>query len=181
MSQIKLDITNLKQILNNQTTDFMNKLEEKIAECQQNATENARLFTKVWSLTAELKQANWKSFTEGPQELYVSDSMLSNIDQQKLQNTKVVVMSGAQVEEIKTELQKLEYHGARLDRLVLITSTNDFKDAKDKPDSISDLCKSTLLLLRMQKLYPNMWQYQVYVQGLIDDVNELVELFNTNL
>ncbi len=43
----------------------MKKIEEKTAECQQKDTENARLLTKVGSLTAELKQ--------------------------KLQNTKVVV------------------------------------------------------------------------------------------
>ncbi len=70
MSQIKLKLTNLKQILNNQTTDLMKKLAEKTAECQQNDRENARLLTKLGSLTAELKQAKWKSFTEGHRNLY---------------------------------------------------------------------------------------------------------------
>ncbi len=97
------------------------------------------------SLTAELKQTKWKSFTEGPEELIFSHSMLLNIDQQKLQNTKVVVMSGA--EEIKTELQKPEYHGARLDHLVLTTGTNDLKDAKDKTDSIPDIVQKSSALI----------------------------------
>ncbi len=180
MSQIKLEVTNLKQILNNQTTDLMKKLVEKTAECRQKDTENARLLTKVGSLTVELKQAKWKSFTEGPQELIFSDSMLSNIDQQKLQNTKVVVMSGARVEEIKTKLQKPEYHAARLDRLVLIIGTNDLKDAKDKPDSIPDIVQKYSALIEDAKAIS---QYVTIssVYPRIDYVAELVEQFNTNL
>ncbi len=128
----------------------------------------------------ELKQAKWKSFTEGPQELIFSDSMLSNIDQQKLQNTKVVVMSGAWVEEIKTELQKPEYHGARLDRLVLMTGTNDLTDAKDKPDSIPDIVQKYSALIEDAKAIS---QYVTIssVCPRIDDVTELVEPFNTNM
>ena len=180
MSEIKLEVTNLKQILKNQTTDLMKKLEEKTAECQQKATENAGLLTQVASLTAELKQAKWKSFTEGPQELVVSDSMLSNVDQQKLQNTKVVAMSGAHVDEIRTELQKPKYHGARLDRLVLMTGTNDLKDAKDKPESIPEIVKKYSALIEDAKAIS---QY-VTVSSIcprIDDVTDLVEPFNTNL
>ncbi len=106
--------------------------------------------------------------------------MLSNIDQQKLQNTKFVVMSGARVEEIKTELQKPEYHGARLDCLVLMTSTNDLKDAKDKPDSIPYIVQKYSAHFEDVKAIS---QY-VTVSSVcpkIDDVTELVEPFNTNL
>ncbi len=55
MSQIKLEVTNIKQILNNQTTDLMKKLEEKTAECQENATENARLLTDCLVKTGQVE------------------------------------------------------------------------------------------------------------------------------
>ncbi len=60
-------------------------------------------------------------------------------------------MFGARVEEIKTELQKPEYHGARLDHLVLMTGTNDIKDAKDKPDSIPDIVQKYSALIEDAK------------------------------
>ncbi len=47
MSQIKLEVTNLKQILNNQTTDLMKKLAEKTAECQQK-TQRMLDFSPRW-------------------------------------------------------------------------------------------------------------------------------------
>ncbi len=65
--------------------------------------------TKVATLTEEFKHVKWKSFTDGPQEYVFSDSMLSHVNQEKLQNTKVISMSGARVETLKSELQKPEY------------------------------------------------------------------------
>ncbi len=49
MSQIKLEVTNLKQILNNQTTDLMKKLEEKTTECRQKKSPQRMLdFSQRW-------------------------------------------------------------------------------------------------------------------------------------
>ncbi len=61
-----------------------------------------------------------------------------------------------------------------------MTSTNDLKDAKDKPDSISDIVQKYSALIEYAKVIS---QYVTIssVCPRIDDVTELVEPFNTNL
>ncbi len=60
--------------------------------------------------------------------------MLSNVDQEKLQHTKLISMSGARVQTLKSNLQKPEYYGIRADLTMLMTGTVNLMDAKDKPE-----------------------------------------------
>ncbi len=71
---------------------FQERLDQKNAEGENQPAVNADLRTKVATLTEELKHAKWKSFTEGPQEYVFGDFMLSNVEWEMLQNTKVIYM-----------------------------------------------------------------------------------------
>ena len=71
-------------------------LANKEAECNTLANDNKTLSTKVATLTTKLSKRSWEFYTAKPT-LLIGDSIIRNVDENKLDNTIVRSMSGATI------------------------------------------------------------------------------------
>ena len=78
-------------------------LANKEAECNTLANDNNTLSTKVATLTTNLSKRSWEFYTAKPT-LLIGDSIIRNVDENKLDNTIVRCMSGATIGDVHDEL-----------------------------------------------------------------------------
>ena len=109
-----------------------------------------------------------------------SDSMLSELDPQKLQNTKVVPISGARIKDVHNEVRKPEYHGSKFKRAVLMTATNNVSDAKGDAETVPDMINQYKDLVKDVKAIAETVSVSSVCPRL-DDAGPVVESLNTGL
>ncbi len=113
-------------------TEMQEKLHEK-------ESENADLRSRVATLTVELQASKWGIFTKKPSDIVLSDSILGDVDQSKLVNTKMVSLSGGRVHTLQDELKKPEYHGAKYNNLTFMAGTNDLQDVNGDAEKVTTI------------------------------------------
>ncbi len=131
-------------------------------------------------MTTQLQQATWKEFTQQPKDLILSDSMLGDVDQNKLQNTKVISISGGRAQSLQDELKKPAYHGARFNNLTIVSGTNDIKDANGEAEKVSAAIDKYKELISDAKAIADNVQV-ASVCPRLDEVKDMVEPYNANL
>ncbi len=139
LHSINEQVNNLPQLrqINVLKNDSCKQISDLQAKLQQKEADNRDLHTKVATLTTQLQHATWKEFTQPLKDLVLSDSMLGDVDQAKLHNTKVVPISGGRAETLRDELKKPSYHGARYNNLTIVSGTNDIKGANGDADKVA--------------------------------------------
>ena len=110
--------------------------------------------------------------------LILADSILRDVDKQKLIDTSLVSLPGAKIATLREKLGN--YHGSTLESVTFHVATNDLDSIKDNPDKLDDIvseykgmiedCKRLTSSVIVSSVCPRM-----------DDVGELVEPFNNAL
>ena len=147
----------------------VNKLNEEIAklreECENLKKENNELKSKLKNKPTE-------------NHLIMCDSTLRDVDQGKLEDTKLVCIRGANVKSLKKELGK--FHGMSFQSVTHVVGTNDLHDIKDDPTKIPEVIEEYKSLMNETKAISE----QVLVSSVcprLDEVKPLVEPFNVAL
>lgn len=179
------DVALMKKNVSKQLTDI-NKLMVKKDEVNTKlTTENAELRCKVASLTTELQQARWKSFTNenDSDDLVLSDSVLSAVDAAKLQNTGLVCVPGGKIETLTTELEKPTHQDKSYNRIVLVVSSDAASDNSNaSADVTTDIVPKFASLIEKAKIKAS----QVCVSSVCPrldrvDAKDRIEALNANL
>ena len=151
------------------SNDEMNKLKTELdsikKECEKLKQENQELKAKLKNRPIE-------------NHLVMSDSMLRDVDQGKLDDTKLVSVKGARVKRIKEEIGKL--HGASFQSVTHIVGTNDLYDFKDDPSKIPEVIDVYKELINETKAITG----EVIISSVcprLDEVETLVNPFNDAL
>jgi hypothetical protein len=110
-------------------------LEKKDNECRELTATVTELRTQTATLTADLNQAKWVSFrnkdkSSNSQTMLIGSSMIRDIDETKLLNTKVQCIPGAHLAELKETVRTLS-NDKPCDRLVIVGGGNDCSDNTD--------------------------------------------------
>ena len=110
--------------------------------------------------------------------LVISDSMLRDVDQSKLNDTTLVVMPGAKISALRDRLKV--YHGASFNSITCHVATNDLESIKDDQDKLQEVVNEYNELINESKAVSE----AVIVSSVCprsDEVNDLVQPFNDAL
>ena len=109
---------------NNRIKELEKRLKEKEGQCNKLTEENISLREKVAALDAQVKANIWVSYRNGNDDLLAGDSMIKDIDQTKLDRTKVHSHSGAGIDDISSDLDNLK-RNTPYQTVTLMVGTND--------------------------------------------------------
>ncbi len=154
-------------------TEMQEKLHEK-------ESENADLHSRVTTLTVELQGSKCGIFTKKSCDIVLSDSILGDVDQSKLVNTKMVSLSCRRDHTLQDELKKPEYHGAKYNILTLMASTNDLHDADGDAEKVTVIIEKYKDLINSAKAIAE----HITVSSMcpcLDNVKDMTEPFNVSL
>ncbi len=154
-------------------TEMQEKLHKK-------ESENADLHSRVDALTVELQASKWSIFTKTPSNIVLSDSILGDVDQSKLVNTKMVSSSGGRVQTLQDELKKPEYHGAKYNNITFMAGTNDLQYANGDAEKVTAIIDKYIDLINMAKAIAG----NITVSSVcprLDNVKDMIEPFNVSL
>ena len=162
---IAKDIALLNKNFDKQTKIFESKLVSLEDMNKKLSSENERLKEQVTSLTTLFQTSQWQTFRSDAdkKELLLTDSVLSSVDVNKLVNTDIVTVSGAKIDTLCEELDKLP--DAKYERILLAVGTNDISDAKGKDDTddlipkytnLVDKAKSRSNCVSVSSVYPRL-------------------------
>jgi hypothetical protein len=146
--------------------------------------ENAELRSQVAALTTQLQQAKWRSFTSDDnanRDLVLSDSTLSAVDTDKLQNTRLVCVPDAKAETLTEELQKPEHKDKSYDRIVLVVGSNDISECKDNEESANVVPKFASLIDKAKTKATQVSISSVCPRLDRPEIKERIDAFNANL
>ena len=136
ISAMREDINTLV-IDNHVSQESLKKIETK---CDDLTKENATLRTQVTSLSNQLQQKVWQTFTNNDhQSLLIGDSLIRNVDEQKLVNTQVTSLPGAKVTDV---LKHLRDNDADFNNILCCVGTNDCTNDDFDGDAIAKTYKS---------------------------------------
>lgn len=140
------DITVLNGNINVQTKLLEKKLHDIETMNTKLSQENASLKEQVTSLTTLIQTSQWHSFRNNgnKKELLLSDSTLATIDESKLLDTDIISISGAKIDTLAEEVEKLS--NAKYERITIMVGSNDINDSKENEDSQDLIPKFTNLL-----------------------------------
>jgi hypothetical protein len=110
--------------------------------------------------------------------LVIVDSVLRDIDEEKLVQTNVQKLPGGRIANVQKKLES--YHGASYKSVTLHVATNDLYDLRDEPEKIQDAVDNYKSLIQQAKPIAD----QVHISSVcprLDCVKELVQPFNAAL
>ena len=96
-------------------------LANKETECNALVNDNKTLSTKVPTLPTKLSKRSWEFYTANPT-LLIGDSLIRNVDENKLDNTIVRSMSGGAIGDLHN---KLSIDDKLYKKIFVCTGTND--------------------------------------------------------
>ena len=120
-------ISKTNTYLQNSLEQYKNDLKSKTLECDKLKEELSDLRTKVGIYKAEADKNTWKKF-QNKKTLLIGDSLLQDVDENKLLNTKVSAVPGAKIKDIAQKLQNVVESDASYSNVVLCMGTNDCSD-----------------------------------------------------
>jgi hypothetical protein len=97
------DQTKHLQTITQEVKDLSKNCIRQVGELQeklhQKEKENADLRARLAIMTTQMQQFKWGAYTQAgpPKDLVISDSMLGEVDDTKLDSTKVISISGGRV------------------------------------------------------------------------------------
>ena len=125
------------------------QLNHKNEECDRLAQENNQLRQQVHELSLKLNQQTWSQFTDKPS-LLIGDSLVSDVDSQKLHKTEVLSMSGATIEQVNNRLSQVKPKNS-FRSIAVCVGTNDCSNKSLSLDDImisySDLIDTALTMV----------------------------------
>ena len=194
LKNVSKDINELKRV-SHEVTQLRNTFTSKFSELQAeiknkdevNAKlilENVKLQTQVATLTAELDKVKWSTFRQSDRvkpDLVLSDFTLSQLDENRLDNTSVITNPNAKVDTLNDELDKTTHPVDKYERIVILVGSNDICDVKDN-DSVSDIIPKYTSLLEKAKSRAS----QVCVSSVCPRTDKLhlknkIDSFNSHL
>ena len=110
--------TELEEKCNSRNED----LSKSRADCDSLREENKRLRDQVGDLSSKMNKASWEHFLRDKKTLLIGDSLVKDIDPDKLVKTDVVALPGAKVGDI---MKKLDSNKNPYSRIIISAGTND--------------------------------------------------------
>ena len=110
--------TELEEKCNSRNED----LSKSRADCDSLREENKRLRDQVSDLSSKMNKATWEHFLRDKKTLLIGDSLVKDIDPDKLVKTDVVALPGAKVGDI---MKKLDSNKNSYSRIIISAGTND--------------------------------------------------------
>ena len=144
MTHLRNDLQSLENVQRT-SQDSLKKIEDK---CEELSKENAALKTQVTSLSLQLQQKVWQGFTNNDtQSLLIGDSLIRNVDEQKLKMTKVTSLPGAKVTDVLKHLKDtdLDYNS-----IVCCVGTNDCSNEEFNGDTIAKTYKDIVETVKLK-------------------------------
>ena len=117
------------------------QLQNKNMECDQLKSGVLDLRSQVSKLTTDLNQTKWKNFRDrtpvsNPKVLLMGSSMIRDIDEHKLSNTKVTCLPGAHISDLTREMKKQDT-SVMYDKSVIIGGGNDCSSNNNIPELVA--------------------------------------------
>ena len=142
ISKLLCEITHMRDNIQSLITkqhesqESLKKIETK---CDDLTKENTALRTQVTSLSQQLQQKVWQGFTNNDgQSLLIGDSLIRNIDEQKLMRTQVTSLPGAKVSDV---LKHLNDNNHDYNNIVCCVGTNDCSSEDFNADVVTKTYK----------------------------------------
>ena len=125
-------------------TSLANQLRTTRAKCEELATANTALSTTVADLSAKIASQNWQQFRAAAKpttrrSVVIGSSILRDLDQDKLDNTDVISISGGKVPDIHRKLAELPKD--TYNRVTLMVGGNDCDNPGSdvSPQAVTDI------------------------------------------
>ena len=126
-------------------------LANKEAECNALVNDNETLSTKVASLTTKLSKRSWEFYTAKPT-LLIGDSLIRNVDENKLDNTIVRSMSGTTIGDVHDELSTDD---KLYKNIFVCAGTNDCSKSEMDVEVVNEKFSTLLLVAQAKVAAPN--------------------------
>lgn len=136
--------TNMSTIMNT-NTELEKRITEKDNKCSELINTVSDLRTTNAKLITELAQARWTQFrmndsTTEPKTVLVGSSVIRDIDEKKLSNTKVVCCPGALITTLNANTNSLPSDG-NYDKAILVGGGNDCSNNRNTADILDQYQK----------------------------------------
>ena len=164
--------------LHNSLESANRQLDIKTIECDKMVQENAALRQRIDTMVTEQSRQNWKKFTT-KKSLLVGDSTVKDIDEKKLQNTKVICLQGGRIDTVHEVIQT---RTDKYDTVTMCVGSNDCTDDLEDLDTLIPKYKDLLNSAQRLVTHPN----QVVVSSVLPrckepKVQEFIDDFNEDL
>lgn len=139
---------------------------------------NTSLRINIAQLNTKLQCNTWRSFTN-KQSLLIGDSLLRDIDEDKLHNTKVRCHSGATVKDITQHIATEVEKSATYDSVYVVVGTNDC-DEKKNEESVQSILDEYKILIEKSKIVAE----NVIISSIcprLDEAKKHIDLLNAGL
>lgn len=176
-AQTVLSIKHMNDTLN----VILAQVQSIASECKNLRNENEVLKNKLLKHNAMEIKSNEDGLLmkdNDTKHLVITDSILRDVDESKLQDTKFEVVADARVATITDNL--VNYHGKSFESVTYHVATNDLTDIKDDPERITEVIDKYKVLISDTKALTN----TVIVSSVcprMDEVAEMIDPFNSAL
>ena len=143
IAEIKRNMADTNSLLNKSLTRAHNDIDNKEKECKEARkeindlrTEIQQLRSQISSLQNTLQQKTWKTFRSA-KSLLIGDSIIRDIDPEKLIKTTVKHLPGAKVGDIARHLSEDEDCEGPLSNVYVCVGTNDCSDSSADVDAVA--------------------------------------------
>ena len=187
MRSLQSTIQALNELLTNNvktTRTLQSELKEKHEQYVLLVNENAKLKEENSRLQPKRRNGQQQPRIETPDlenncdHLVITDSMLKDVDENKLSSTAFHKIPGARISAVEKKLES--FQGVSYKTVTLHVATNDLYDIKDDSSKIPDVINNFKKLVQQVKALGD----QVCISSVcprLDQVGELVEPFNVAL
>ena len=164
--------------------DLKNDFDRMKKECGDMRKQLIKLEKQVSDLKAQMnvktqnKPQNDANPPPAKSNLVLSDSILRDVDHNKLDDTTMIVMPGAKIAALHNRLK--DYHGSSFNSVTFHVATNDLEGIKDDQDKLQDVVNEYSELIDDSKAISE----TVVVSSIcprLDEINDLVQPFNEAL
>ena len=150
IAKLQTEVSNIQATYNHQITSLEKALSKKEKalldrdnECKRLNEENTERCVQIAKLNTKINCKAWQVHRKDKDNLLTGDSVIRDMDEKKLVNTKIHHHRGAKVNDIINDLDKLADEGPYIN-ITLTVGTNDIADQTAYMDGILDKYKTLL-------------------------------------
>ena len=176
IAKIEMDMQNVQMQLLKRVTKLENDLGAKQDSYEKFSVENLELRNKIAELNSKLQNKTWTNFRKS-KTLLIGDSTIRDIDETKLNETKVVAVSGASSKNLIDNLNSEA--DSSYDKVKVVIGSNDCnKHTSNEP--VQPILDNIKVIVHKAKTMAD----EVTISNVrprLDKKNDCVELLNSGI
>lgn len=175
VEKINENLERLQKQLLNRITSLEKDLREKQAECDKLKAENTAQRQTISDQNTRLQKSAWQSFAK-KQDIILGDSVLRDVNEEELINTKLQCHPGAKVSDIISDIAPEVDKSSSYGTVTLVVGINDCLEKAKKP--LQAVVDDYTQLIEKAKIIAD----HIMVSSILphrSEANDQIELLNT--